>query len=84
LNDYNESLCSTKSKIFIFWSFVEKVKLCRTWWFTSAIPATWEAKIKSIIVGGNPGNVVRETLSQQQKKLGMVTLTVIPALKRRK
>jgi hypothetical protein len=33
-------------------AMLEKVLKGQGWWLTSVTPATWEAKIKKIIVGG--------------------------------
>jgi hypothetical protein len=42
---------------------VGKGRIAGHWWLTSIIPATQEAEIRRIVVQGQPGQIVLETLS---------------------
>jgi hypothetical protein len=44
--------------------FLQKSNLSWAWWFTPAIPATWEAENRRIMVPGQPRQKVSEIPSQ--------------------
>jgi hypothetical protein len=46
------------------WSYLfQESKQTGHWWLMPVILATWEAKIRRIVVGSQPGQIVHETLS---------------------
>jgi hypothetical protein len=59
--------------------FLKKDFQVQCWWLTAVILATWEAVIGRIVIPSQPGQKIHKTTSQQQKKLGIVACTVIPA-----
>jgi hypothetical protein len=46
----------------------QRNKAARHWWHTPLILATWEAKLRRILVGGQPEQIVCKTLPTQHKK----------------
>jgi hypothetical protein len=56
----------------------------RCWWLTPVILASQEAEVRRIMVGSQPGQIVRETLSWKnpsQKRAGGVAQGVGPEFK---
>jgi hypothetical protein len=45
--------------------------VARCWWLTPVILGTWEAEIRRIMVPGQPGQIVHETLSPKNNQIKM-------------